>query len=544
MRISRNRKLNHNISNTAWVSGSLLACAALLLPIAALIWLAASPDTKMWAHLWRTVLPTQVQTTLQLMLGVAVLTSIIGTGTAWLVTFCRFPWRGVFAWGLLLPLSIPTYLAAYSYSDLLDRAGPVFRFWSKSIPYPSIDALASGTLILSLVLFPYVFLAARTAFLYQSASLIEAARISGAGAWGCFWRISLPLARPAIVAGVALALMECLNDIGAMEHLGVQTLTIGVYDTWVVRGSLAGAAGIALTLLAFMGALLAIERYGRNTANGAGQQSQTRRRSLARFNLSRRHGILAALFCLVPMALGFIIPLLHFLNLATATPAQNIGALMTASLNAITLAALAAVLVCGVGLVLAFTNRLHFGAGTFARVSKMTTRFATHIAALGYAIPATILGLGVLIAATQIDALSGGRVVLIGSLAGLLFAYMVRFLPLSFGTIEAALARIPATTDIAAHSLGAGRTQLLTRIHIPLLRAPLLAASLLVFVDVMKELPATLILRPFNFDTLASLAYTQASLGQIEQAALPALVIIAVGLLPITILLRQIEKIR
>lgn len=537
---------SQDYSTALWLVGRLLLAVCLLLPLGALAILAVSSSSDIWEHLWQTILVHQIMTTLYIMLGVAFITAGIGTITAWLISFCVFPTRRFFGWGLLLPLSIPTYLAAYSYSDLLDSAGVVAYIWRglglNIETFPNIYSLGGGIFTLAFVLFPYVYISARAAFIQQSAGLLEAARLAGLSPFACFWRVSLAQARPAIIAGVALTLMECLNDIGAMEHLGIETLTIGIYDTWVVRGSLGGAAQMALTLLIFIGALLYIERKQRGNKNDRQHYAPIggQKHELARFVLSPAKSALAILTCFIPMALGFLVPFAHLIYLANThiASADMSPALMEAAKHSLILAISAAVIVSAVGLFLAFGNRLIAYIRNQTLLHRLANLF-TQIAALGYAIPATILGLGILIALFEME--TPATIIFISSGAALLFAYVVRFLPLAFHNLEAGFDRIALSQDMAARGLGAPPAFMLAKIHIPHLRAPLMVAALLVFVDVMKELPATLILRPFNFDTLASLAYTQASLGQLEAAALPACMIIIVGLLPILILLSQLD---
>ena len=498
----------------------------------AIIGLASQADGSLWQHLWATVLPAQLRTTLMLMIGIGLTTAAIGTGTAWLVTFCVFPLRRILAIALLLPLAIPTYLAAYAYSDFLDRAGPVYGLWQRWLPdvaYPQFASLGGAVSIMALVLYPYVYLSARAAFVQQSTGLIEAARGLGLSPVHCFLRVALPMARPAIVVGVALALMECLNDIGAVEHLGVRTLTIGIYDTWLVRGNLAGAAQLALMLLALMGLLIVVERGQR--PSGRYYLRSGRSRSLPRYSLSRGGQILALLACVLPILLGFFVPV--FLLIDYALLGEAPPDMAQATFNSLTLAFAAALTLCLVATFLAYGGRSANGA---------TTQRLARFAALGYAIPGTVLGLGVLIALGHLNTLSGGLVVLGGTVFGLLLAYLVRFLSSAYGTLESGFERISPAMDMAARGLGTARGGVLFRVHVPLLRPAMLAAILLVFVDVMKELPATLILRPFDFETLAGTVYTYASLGQIENASLPALIIVIVGLLPIMFALMLLER--
>lgn len=522
------------------VTLNLTMAAAAALPLsalAALIWLAVQPDAPVWAHLATNVLPRQTVTTLQLMLGVGLVCALLGTLSAWFVTFYAIPMRRFLGWALLAPLALPTYLMAYAYGDFLDQAGPVYQIWQTLLPgvaYPDFRSLPGAIGLMSLVLYPYVYLSARTAFVQQSALLIEAGRSLGHTPWRCFLAIGLPIARPAIIVGVALALMECLNDIGAVEFLGVETLTLGVYDTWLMRSNLAGAAQLALTLLGFMGLLLWLERSQRGKAGAYNRHG--RHRSLPDFQTARGPLWMMSGFCLVPIFFGFFLPVALLVNQADGMVWH--GDLSQAAFNSAGLAFAAAVAIAALGLVLSFALR-HLR----ARLSKLR-HILSELAALGYAVPGTILALGVMTVLTFTADMTGGAIVLSGTASGLLLAYMARFLSLSFGTLQAGYGRISPGLDMAARSLGRGANGLLRDVHLPLLRGPLLTAMILVFVDVMKELPMTLLLRPFNFETLATHVYTHASLGQMEEAALPALMILLVGLVPVILSLGLIERLR
>ena len=514
-----------------WLWSSLALAGIMALPIFALIWLSFGADDGVWPHLIAHVIPVQLATTFQLMLGVGIICAATGTITAWLVTFCQFPGRRVFAWALLLPLAMPTYLSAYCYSDILDQAGPFYAVWSALFyanAYPRIHSMGGAIGVMSLVLYPYVFLSARAAFIQQSTTLIEAARTLGLSPTGCFWRIGLPLARPAVAVGVALVLMECLNDIGAVEHLGVETLTIGVYDTWLVRGSLVGAAQMALMLLGFIALLLLVERTQRHTGTYSARHG--RQHSLPRFIPGKAGAVAAFMTCLLPVFLGFIAP--TFALISNALGQHITTELQSAATNSFMLAAIAAAITTGLGLLLAYGARS-------SRIRAM--RALVSLSALGYAIPGTVLAIGIMITLTGLDRALGNGAVFSGTMVALVFAYSVRFLALAHGTLEAGFGRITPNMDMAARSLGTTRSQTLFRVHIFLLRPPILAALLLVFVDVMKELPATLVLRPFDFDTLATLVYMRASMGQVEEAALPALMIILVGLVPVIITLMLLD---
>jgi iron(III) transport system permease protein len=516
-----------------WGVISALAAALPLSALVGLVWLAGEPDAAIWAHLWAYVLPQQLTTTLCLMLGVGALSALIGTASAWMVTFYPIKMRRFIGWALLLPLAMPTYLMAYSYGDFLDEAGALYRLWQSVWPattYPDFRSLPGAVVLLTLALYPYVYISARTAFVQQSALMIEAGRTLGLSPLACFHRLGLPLARPAIIVGVALVLMESMNDIGAVEFLGVNTLTLGVYDTWVVRGNLAGAAQLALTLLAFMAFLLMLERHQRGKS--VHYQRAGRQRNLPDFQATPRLIWLMSGFCLVPIVLGFILPVgLLIAHLPAAGWPQG---MTQAAVNSVGLAMAAALCATALGLVLAFA----------ARYGRTAQLLLVRLAALGYALPGTVLALGIMTALAFLADASFGVVVLGGSMSALIIAYVVRFLSLSFGTLEAGYGQIAPALDTAARSLGADKNATLRRVHMPLLHAPLVTALLLVFVDVMKELPATLILRPFDFETLATQIYTYASLGQMEDAALPALIILTIGLVPVIFGIGVMERLR
>jgi iron(III) transport system permease protein len=527
------------------ISATAIAIAAAVLvglPLASLVRLAMAGDSEIWPHLAAYVLPAASLQTALLLLGVAVVTSIAGGGTAWLVTNFQFPGRGALLWLLPLPLAIPTYISAYVYVDILDAAGPFQTAmrdivgWRSARDYwfPPIRSLGGAIFVIGFVLYPYVYLAARTMFQTQSAAFAEAARTLGAGPWALLRDITLPLARPALAVGVALALLETLNDIGASEYLGVQTLTLSVFTTWLNRGSLAGAAQIALAMLVLVAAVIALERFGRRHRNyrSAPQDSRIARRVV----LCGGKAWLAMLACLIPVALGFLIPAGFLLRQTIARglvsgfdPALLRHAASTATLAA---SATAAVLILG-----------------FAAI--VTSRLAPHrfitacvaVAALGYTIPGTVLALGTLsplVAADEAINWVSGRLfnlnlglLVAGSSAGLVIAYTARFLSISIGFVQAGLARVPTDFDDSARLLGARPLTVAFGVHLPLVRPALWGAALLVFVDCLKELPMTLLLRPINVETLATYTYQFATRGNFEDGALAALLIVAVGILPL-----------
>jgi iron(III) transport system permease protein len=521
------------------------ALAALMaLPLATVVVLSLSAQESVWPHLIRTVLPGALADTGLLLAGVATLTLLFGTGTAWLVTMYRFPGRGLLDRLLVLPLAMPTYIVAYCYVELLDFSGPVQRTlrvlfgWRtvKDYWFPDVRTLTGAILVLSAVLYPYVYLSARASFVQQSICVLEVARTLGRTSAGAFWSVALPLARPALAAGVALALMECLNDLGAVQYLGVSTLTVSIYATWLQRSSLAGAAQIALVALLFVLALLIAER----AARGKSQFHHTtgRYRSIPFSDLEGWRGYAAAAACCLPVIAGFVAPFVVLLVQASAHMSDALASgFWRAIRNSVGIAALAAGTTVALGLGLAYARRL---------APTAFVRSVVQAAGLGYAMPGTVLALGLIIPLAALDnhvdaalrshfGISSG-LLLSGSLFVIVLAYTIRFLAVSLGALEAGLERLSPNLDAVARTLGETALSALWRVHMPLLVPALGAAGLLVFVDGMKELPATLLLRPFNFETLATHVYSYAALEQFESAALGALTIVAIGLVPVLLL--------
>ena len=509
------------------------------------------PSEGTWAHLSTTVLPDYILNSLGLMLGVAYGVITIGIATAWLTTMCRFPGRRVLEWGLLLPMAMPAYVMAYAYTDFLQFAGPVqsaLRAWTGWGPgdywFPDVRSLPGAVAMLAFVFYPYVYLLARAAFLEQSESMLEAARISGYGPWGTFLRVALPLARPGIVAGTALALMETLADFGTVAYFGVHTFTTGIYRAWFSLGDHVAAAQLSATLLGFVFLVLLIERATRGRASF--HNIAHRRRVAYPYRLRGFKAALAFVASAVPLLLGFFLPGGILLQMAlTSGDAQFGGHYLELTFNTVTLAGITAVL----AVVLAFM------VGYATRMSRSrVVHAANRIAGLGYAVPGAVIAVGVLIPVTRIDhalasaieSLTGQSVglILTGGIAALIYAYLVRFFAVSLQTIEAGLAKITPSMDSAARSLGLGPATTLLKVHAPLLWRSALIAALLVFVDVMKELPATFVMRPFNFDTLAVQAFNLASDERLTEASTPALTIVAVGLLPIAVLSRMMLRTR
>ncbi len=537
-----------NASAGGWTALSVLAAFLVLLPVAALAVVAAGPSAGLWPHLAAYVLPQAAADTAVLLVGVGVVTVVVGAGAAWLVSAYDFPGRGWLDWALLLPLAMPTYIIAYAYLDVLHPVGPVQSFIRdmagisnpQDLRLPDPRSMAGCILLMGFALYPYVYLTTRSLFLMQSASLIEAARTLGAGRAAVFFKVALPLARPAVAIGASLALMEALNDIGASEFLGVRTMTVAVYTTWVTRSDLAGAAQIALFMLAIVVALVIAERWFRRRLAYAVAAQKPRRLEAQRVLGLKGWGVFALVVS--PVLLGFGLPALHLVVTAwrRASFAGISSHLLEAAFNTFLLSAVAAGLTVILGLTLAYFARLQTGGGA---------RTIFRIASLGYAIPGTVLAIGLLgpIAAVDrmINAVSEGLfgvivgLVFLSSGAALIYAYVVRFLAISAGGIEAGFTRISLSLDHAGRTLGETASGVLRRVHLPLLRPAIGAAAMLVFVDCMKELSATLLLRPLNFETLATLLYGEAARGTYEDGSLAALAIVLLGILPVVMLAKM-----
>ena len=527
------------------------AIAALVAaPLISLARIAAIGDAEIWAHLAAYVLPVALTQTALLLAGVAVIATIAGAGTAWLVTTFQFPGRDSLLWLLPLPLAIPTYIAAYVYVDIFDAAGPVQSLlreifgWRTGADYwfPPVRSLGGAVLIIGFVLYPYVYLAARAMFQTQCAVFADAARSLGAKPLTLARHITLPLARPALAVGLALAMLETLNDIGASEYLGVQTLTLSVFTTWLNRGSLPGAAQIAVIMLIAVTCLIALERYGRRRQNyiGAVQDAAV----ASRITLPGRAGWLAAGLCFVPVILGFLIPAGFLLRevIARGLLTGFDPVLIRHAVTTVMLAGIATAVVLLLGIAATLPLRLKHHPAIFACVN-----FAT----LGYAVPGTVLALGLLSPLVAIDeainwvassfGTTGVGLVVAGSGAALVIAYAVRFLAIAIGFMQAGLARISGEFDDVARLLGAGPLTLVRSVHLPMVRPALWGAALLVFVDCLKELPATLLLRPLNVETLSTYIYQFAVRGNFEEGALAALLIVAAGILPVIRIVRYAD---
>lgn len=507
--------------------------------------------SETWVHMSQTVLPAYIANSLWLCLGVGVGVGIVGVTTAWLTAMHDFPGRRFFEWALVLPMAVPAYVMAYVYTDFLQFVGPVqsalrdlFGWEYGDYWFPDIRTLPGAMLMFICVLYPYVYLLARTAFLERASGMLEAARTLGMGSWRAFFMVSLPLARPAIVAGIALALMETLADYGTVAYFAVDTFTTGIYRAWFSLGDRVAAAQLAAMLLGFVLFLLMAERISRGRARY--NNTTGRNRPMAGASLRGFPAFAAMLACALPLFLGFVLPAILLLKMALSDGDAQFGErFLLLSRNSFLLAGTTALIAVLIALLLAYG----------ARLSKSTVAAGLNrLVGLGYAVPGAVIAVGVLIPVTRLDHWLSGQwellfghnpgLLLTGGIAALIYAYLVRFLAVALHTVESSLAKITPSMDDAARSLGLGQGASLHRVHAPLLRGSLLTAGLLVFVDVMKELPATLVMRPFNFDTLATQAYTLASDERLAEASTASLAIVLVGLLPLILLSRQITASR
>ena len=528
-----------------WRWASFSIAIGVLAPVLMLAWLAFGSGVAHWGPLFAHVLPQAALNTALLLAGVGTLVLLIGTGCAWLVTACDFPGRRVLNWALLLPLAMPTYIVAFAYLDLLHPIGPVQGAirWAlgfdspRQFRLPDLRSTPGAIFVLGFVLYPYVYMTARAMFMTQPAHLMEAARTLGESRRGAFFRVALPLARPALAVGLSLALLETLNDIGASEFLGVNTLTVAVYTTWITRSDLAGAAQIACAMLFVVVALVWLERNGRRHQRFGSAQ---RMRAMQPRRLHGGAAWLATATASLPVLIGFVAPALYLVWESAKRLRQGGGVsqgLLASLGNTVTLAAGVTVAAVAAGLVVAWATR---NQGSRPNRARWQARAAT----LGYALPGTVLAIGLLTPALAFDAALAGMLglqglPLMGAGIVLVAACAIRFLAMPVGGIEAGLARIPPAIEQASRLLGETSGGTLRRVHLPLLRPAIATGALLVFVDAMKELPATLLLRPANFDTLATWLYAEAARGTYEEGAIAALAIVAAGLLPVVLLARN-----
>ena len=533
-------------SGWPWSFGAVLIAALVVMPIVSTVWIALTPTENIWAHLLATTLPRYLSNTLILTIGTGALAAAVGTGAAWLVTMYRFPLSGLVEWLLLLPLAIPAYVGAYALVDFLEYSGPVQTElrnvfgWANPRDYwfPEIRSRWAAVVVLAAALYPYVYMLARAAFREQSGGTYEVARALGAGPLALFARVGLPLARPAVAAGTAIVMMETVNDFGVVDFFAVQTLTTGIFSVWLESGNAGGAAQIACVILAVILALVTLEKSGRRKL--LFHAAARHRRPLTQVELPFWAGCLATGLCLVPFAVGFVLPVTVISVQTVLSPEAWVSAgLVRAFTNTLWVGAVAASLTVLAALFMVYGVRL-----SGSRMAELLLPLTT----IGYAAPGAVLAVGILIPVAALDqrvadlvvGLTGYEpgLILTGSAATIILAYCVRFFAIAQGAADSAFGRVSPSLQMAARSLGRSQGGTLRDVYLPMMKGSIGTALLLVFVDCVKELPATLLLRPFNFDTLATRAHEKASLENLSEAAPAALLVIAVGLAAVALLAR------
>ena len=528
-----------------WSAGALVIAIIVVLPIAAVLWFALTPTDNIWPHLMATTFPRYLRNTVILMLSVGALTAVVGTTTAWLVTMYTFAGRRWLQWALLMPLAVPAYVGAYALVDFLEYAGPVqtalrgVMGWENAADYafPAIRTRTAAAIVLSASLYPYVYLLARAAFREQSGAGFEVARALGVGPFGRFFRVGLPLARPAIAAGVAVVMMETVNDFGTVDYFAVQTLTTGIFTVWLQGGNLGGAAQLATCVLGMIVFLVVLEKVSRRKSKFFA--SVRGQRPVSRSALTRGQGVVAFVVCLVPVLVGFVLPVSVLSSHAFDASEWFQPGLRKALWHTVTVAGGASVLTVLGGIFMVYGVRLS---------RRKLPKLLMPVTAIGYAAPGAVLGLGILVPLAALDnrvadgvlAITGydPGLMLTGTAGVLVMAYVVRFFAIAQGAADAAFGRVSPSLPMAARSLGQTAGGALRRVYMPLMQASIGSALLLVFVDAVKELPATLLLRPFGYDTLATRVHAKASLENISEAAPAALMITLVGLVAVILLAR------
>lgn len=544
--MSNSRPISLRVTGAFASTLAVLTGIAVVLPVISIALLAMQPVPDLWPHLLSYVLPQATRDTALLLGGVGLVAIALGVGAAWIMTAYDFPGRSWLIWLMPLPLAIPTYIGAYVYVEIFEPLGIVHNLLSQWMPprdalalLPSMRSLPGAIVIIGLVLYPYVYLSARAMFQTQSAEFIEAARLLGANRWQQFMRVSLPMARPALAVGLSLVLLETLNDIGASEYLGVRTMTVSIFTTWLNRGSLAGAAQMSCLMLFVVAALVLLERYGRKERAFAASAESPR--IAERVHLAGLKGWIAGFLCLLPPLFGFVLPFLFLLR--ESIHRSLFGSIDTELLhalgNSVVLALTATAIVLTLGLIITLANRWQNSVATAASMGASQA---------GYAVPGLILALGLLTPLVAFDSIvnSAARslgastpgLILAGSSAAVVIAYVIRFMAVASGLTQAGFERIPRDYDDSARVSGASQWVCVETIYLPLLRPALWGAAILVFVDCLKELPATLLLRPLNVETLATSIYQFASRGSFEQGSLAALLIVAASIIPVVWLTR------
>jgi iron(III) transport system permease protein len=530
-----------NVNVRGWRLASLTIALMAATPILVVFGFWLQPAGDVWRHFAETALIELIGHTAVLVVGVGLGTLVLGTALAWLVGTCDFPGRRVFDWALMLPLAMPAYVFAFVYAGLLDYSGPVQTWW-RGLGYtgfPSVRSGAGVVTVMVLAFYPYVYMLARAAFLAHGRTALETGRVFGLTPWRAFWRAALPMARPALATGAAIAVMEALADFGTVAIFNYDTFTTAIYKAWQGMFSLSAAAQLASLLLLFVGVALYAERRLRFGARYEMTLKPVREQS--RYRLTGWCGWAVTGFALLVLLLAFVVPVGQLLAWAYQSAARDLDARYAGFLlHTLALAGIAALLTTLLALLLAYAYRLKPD-----RVTRSAVRFAT----LGYALPGSVLAVGIMVSFVSVDnalidltqnlfGRSAGPV-LAGSVLALILAYAVRFLAVAHGPVDNGFERIRPSLWLAARSLGAGNWEIIRRVSLPLLRTSLLTAMLLVFVEVMKEMPATLLLRPFGWDTLATRIFEMTSEGEWQRAALPAVTLVLAGLIPVMLLMRR-----
>jgi len=531
-----------------WQATSLFISAIIALPMLFILAALFTANDESWQHIRSNLLSGYLLNTFWLMLQVAIYSSVIGVSTAWLTAVTRFPGQRFFSWALMLPLAAPAYIIAYVYTDLLEFSGPVqsaFRaltgLEAGEYSFPEIRSLNGAAIVISLVLYPYVYLLARVAFLQRSATLFDAARTLGATPSKAFWRIALPSARPAIAGGLALVLMETLADFGVVDYFGVPTFSTGIFRTWFALGEKAAAMKLAAMMFFFVIILVFLEKYNRKDVQSS---ALARDAALNPIQLKSWQGMLAAFTCLLPVLFGSLIPIFILIKLAITKGDPMLGFKFNGFVfNSLKVAIIATCIAVIVAILLSYAQQ---------RSKNKLTQASTQLATLGYALPGAMLAVGLLAPVSQFDRWLAeffettfnwrSGLLLTGTITVLVYAYVVRFLTVAFNTTNSGLERIPKIYTQAARSLGAKPWRVIKNIHLPMMYRSIIAASILVFVDTIRELPATLLLRPFNFETLATRAYRLASDERLAEASTACLSIVIIGLIPVLFLNRLSNK--
>ena len=532
-----------------WKTSSVVLAALLVLPILAIFFTAVGHTDDVFAHLMATVMPTYAQNTIVLVVSVMALSLLFGIPSAWIMAMCKLPGEKILQWALVLPLAIPGYIVGYIFTGWFDYAGPV-QVWLRELTgwqageywFPDIRSLTGASLVLALVLYPYVYLLCRATFMEQNVSLLQSARLLKCTPWESFRRISLPLARPSIAVALSLVAMETIGDFGTVNYFAISTLTTAVYDTWLNYSNLNAAAKISAIMLVIVLLLLSAERYSRRKQKL--YQTQFNSHEDFRYDLSGWKKWLALFWCWGLVATAFIFPLMQLISYAYTYFEQSwTEEFRQYAFNSLKVSLTAAIVAVSVALVLNF----------YARLKQNRTSVALmRLSSMGYAVPGTVLAIGVMVPVLTLDhtvndiakAMQWGRPGLIfsGTMFAIIFAMLVRFSAVAIGSIESSLNKVSPSLDMAARTMGCQSNSMLWRVHFPLVRRGALIAGLLVFIESMKELNASLLLRPFNFETLATYVYNYASDEHLELAALPAVLLVLVGLIPLVIVNRSLEQ--